>query len=286
MNQDLAKACEAMIKKGSATFYNAFRHLPSPKKEAVFVIYSFCRMIDDAVDEPEHSSYSIDEIEALFADLENADGHFIWPSLRWLFEVFPVSKDPFYLQIKGQRLDIVHTPFRSMEELETYCYHVAGSVGEMLLPVLHNRPSENVRLSGIALGKAMQIVNIIRDVGEDQTRGRRYIPEILMEKHGYRQDHFDDKKINVMFIELLNEMMDLAEKWFTEGLKDLHSYPEESAICIDLASAYYEAILCVVKENHYDVFRKRAIVSREKKKQIFKSIMKRHQKPVKRRVFT
>ena len=286
MNQELAKACENMIKKGSATFYNAFRHLPSPKREAVFVIYSFCRMIDDSVDEPDKSPYSLEEIESRFTHLDQAEGHFIWPSLRWLFEVFPVRKEPFYLQIKGQRADTHHIPFRSMKELETYSYYVAGSVGEMLLPVLHDHPSEDVRLSGIALGKAMQIVNIIRDVGEDQARGRRYIPEELMTRHGYSYLQFNKKMINAPFIQLIDDLINLANQWFDEGLRDLRSYPDESAFCIELAADYYAAILQVVKVNHYDVYTKRAIVGAHKKKQIFKTVKENHQKVKKRRVFT
>ena len=92
LNPLLAAECERVMRASSASFYEAFRLLPSPRKEAVFVIYTFCRMIDDSVDEPEHSDYTLDQLEALLEELDTAEGHFIWPSLRWLFASFPITE--------------------------------------------------------------------------------------------------------------------------------------------------------------------------------------------------
>lgn len=165
-------ACEAMIKEGSTTFHRAFSFLPAPRKEAVYVIYAFCRLIDNAVDEPEQSAFTLEELEESFTRLESASGHFIWPAMRWLFTSFPVAKAPFFKQMEGQRMDYSKTHYDTLEQLETYCYLVAGTVGEMLVPVLHPAPDERTVEAGIWLGKAMQIVNVLRDVGEDQGRGR------------------------------------------------------------------------------------------------------------------
>lgn len=102
MNEAILSRCEELMQKGSSSFYQAFRGLPSPRREAVYVIYAFCRMIDDSVDEPEHSPYTIHEIHDLFDRLDDAEGHFIWPALRWLFSIFLISiRGHFSVRWKG-----------------------------------------------------------------------------------------------------------------------------------------------------------------------------------------
>lgn len=269
IHPNLVHACEELMKKSSASFYEAFRFLPSPRKEAVYIIYSFCRMIDDSIDEPETSPYTLNQLETLFDQLETAEGHFIWPCLRWLFSTFPITKEPFYKQISGQKMDLSLTTYQTMDELELYCERVAGSVGEMLLPVLHDQPTDEVEKAGVYLGKAMQIVNIIRDVGEDQKRGRRYIPTEWLDHYRYTQAEFECQLVNIRFKKMLNGLMNLADLWFEQGLENIETYPEESVFSIKLAAGYYATIMDVVKMNEYQVFHKRAVVSDKKKKAIF-----------------
>lgn len=277
--QSCLDACEEAIKKGSTSFYHAFKHLPSPRKEAVFVIYAFCRIIDDATDEPETSPFTMDELEYQLRHLEsaNAQAHFIWPALRWLFVTFPaLDKGPFLRQMEGQRLDLVLTKYSSFEQLEHYCYLVAGTVGEMLLPVLHNSPTKKVVEDGIALGKAMQIVNIVRDIGEDMRRDRRYIPLDLMQRHHYGVNNLELGIINEKFISMIDELESIADRWFAQGLSDLASYPIESRFAIELAAGYYRAILDEVRANRFNVFTKRAIVGKLAKLKILTSLQLRY----------
>lgn len=261
--------CEEIMKKESASFYAAFSNLPSPRREAVYVIYAFCRMIDDAVDEPDHSPYTLQELTQLFDSLETAEGHFIWPALKWLFSEFPITKEPFYKQMSGQMSDLTFTSYDTVDQLEKYCAKVAGSVGEMLLPVLHDAPSPMIAQSGIYLGNAMQIVNIIRDVGEDYERGRRYLPTELMDRFGYSNVEYEQRMVTDSFKQLLNYMMELASQWFEKGMQYLDTYPESSAFSIRLAAGYYAAIMDEVIEEKYQVFTKRAVVSDSKKMEIY-----------------
>ncbi|WP_102707114.1 phytoene/squalene synthase family protein [Terribacillus saccharophilus] len=275
LKKPYAKACEKAMKQHSASFYQAFRELPSPRKEAVFVIYTFCRMIDDSMDEPENSVYTLDELEWNFQHLSKAEGHFIWPSLRWLFDTFPnLEPAPFFTQIKGQRMDEKHTHYKTFEQLEEYCYHVAGSVGEMLLPVLHDYPSEKIVQAGIKLGKAMQIVNILRDVGEDLERGRRYIPLSILSAYDYSEEAFYAQELSMSFRQVIDDLINTANSWFEEGMEGLNTYPESSAFAITLASSYYAAIMDVIKENDYDVFHKRAYVSQSRKLALYQTAKK------------
>lgn len=274
MLESVFHSCEQMIRKGSSSFYHAFSGLPSPRKEAVYVIYAFCRMIDDSVDEPERSPYSIYELREHFMQLDRAEGHFIWPALRWLFVTFPqLDQQPFLSQMDGQLRDLSVTHYDSMEQLEDYCYLVAGTVGEMLLPVLREDRSEAAVEAGIRLGKAMQIVNIMRDVGEDRDRGRRYIPLELMQKHGYSEAAWLRGEISSDFKAMLGELKEIALNWFQEGLADVESYPPASGMAVELAATFYASILNAIEDNDYDVYTKRAFVSDEDKHMMFGLIL-------------
>ena len=277
MHEAIWTRCEDMIREGSASFYHAFRGLPSPRREAVFVIYAFCRLIDDSVDEPDRAPYSIFELREQFDQLEEAEGHFIWPALRWLFSEYPrLTKDPFYRQMEGQISDLTFTHYSTMEELERYCCLVAGSVGEMLLPVLRDDGAESATASGIQLGKAMQIVNIIRDVGEDRGRGRRYLPAELMAKHGYTEEDFKQGAVNERFTAMIRELEQTARRWFDEGLSDIMSYPPRSGFAVELAASFYASILNAVEKNEYDVYTKRAYVPDEQKMKLFLKAAAKH----------
>ncbi|OAB47731.1 hypothetical protein PBAT_05430 [Paenibacillus antarcticus] len=280
MNEQYLDRCEDMIQEGSSSFYQAFCGLPSPRREAVNVIYAFCRIIDDSVDEPDKAPYSIHELRQHFLLLDAAEGHFIWPALRWLFRQYPdLNKDPFLRQMEGQCSDLSFIHYTTMEQLERYCYLVAGTVGEMLLPVLREESSAEIIASGIALGKGMQIVNIIRDIGDDHKRGRRYIPLDLMNKHGYTEGQMDRGEVNSSFIELIRELKNSALRWFQQGLADIESYPKTSGMAVELAATFYVRILNAVEANGYDVFTRRAFVSDEEKMGLFLDIYSRYTQP-------
>lgn len=274
LDENVALACKSMMKKGSSSFYHAFKFLPKKQREAVYVIYSFCRMIDDAVDEPENSPYTLDELEQQFDQLEEAEGHFIWPALRWLLSEYDLSKEPYYIQISGQRLDYIRTSYQTMEELEDYCYRVAGSVGEMLIPVLSDNADQEVIEAGISLGKAMQIVNIIRDIGADQSLGRRYVPIEIMEKHSYQEQDWKNQVVNGELRGVIEALTDQADTWFSHGMRYIDAYPPKSALSMKLAASYYREIIRVVRENNYHVFTERAIVTNKRKSQLLFQLTK------------
>lgn len=274
MNEHIMQQCEDSMRRGSSSFYHAFRDLPEKRRHAVYVIYAFCRLIDDSVDEPDTSPFTIHELRERFIDLDRADGHFIWPALRWLFDGFPnLDRQPFLNQMDGQLSDLTLLRYDTMEQLERYCYLVAGTVGEMLLPVLRDDLHAEAAESGIALGKGMQIVNIIRDVGEDLGRGRRYIPAELMARHGYTDEDLSRGVIDARFVAMIDELHAQAAIWLQQGLSNLDSYPKRSGLSVALAAAFYGAIFDQVRRNGYDVFGRRAIVPDEEKGVLLRHVL-------------
>lgn len=274
LRKDLREQTKKMMKEGSSSFYQAFKFLPKDQREAVYVVYSFCRLIDDAVDEPETSLYTLVELKEQFDCLDDADGHFIWPSLRWAFATFSLDKAPYYVQMSGQELDFVRTKYDTMDELEDYCYRVAGSVGEMMVPILHPAPNDELLEAGVSLGKGMQIVNIIRDVGADLKLNRRYIPLDIFKAHGYTETDWENQVVNDNFKRLIDDLTTRADQWFKEGLAHVKQYPKKSGFTLKLAASYYREIIQIVKENDYQVYATRAIVPTERKLRLFSQISK------------
>lgn len=142
----------------------------------------------------------------------------------------------------------------------------------MLIPILHPNPDRTLVESGIALGKAMQVVNIIRDIGADQKLGRRYIPLEIMKKHHYTELQWEQKVINHAFQAIIGDLTDQADQ--TEGLLYVDHYPDKSALTLRLATSYYQEIIKVVKENRYQVFHKRAIVTNQRKAKLLMMLTK------------
>ncbi|RDB63853.1 phytoene/squalene synthase family protein [Gordonibacter sp. 28C] len=177
--------CEDVIRRNSRSFYRAFSLLPEFKRNGVYAVYAFCRAADDCAD----VDASRERLDGLARDLErfragSVPEHPLWRALGTVFTAFDLDAAPFFDMLEGQRRDLAFRQPETMADLEDYAYYVAGSVGLMLLPLLcAERPiDETLRADAVALGAAMQLTNILRDVGEDRDVGRVYLPvEVLDE---------------------------------------------------------------------------------------------------------
>ncbi|MFD1635989.1 phytoene/squalene synthase family protein [Evansella tamaricis] len=206
MNREEAyERCKEVIDHHSKTFSKAFQYLPKEKKQAVWAIYAFCRTVDDIIDEgknPEKEILMFEEKLDIFSQGGIPEQTFLWIALRDTFAKFNCITKPYYDMVKGQKTDLVKTHYDTYSELQEYCYHVASTVGLMLLPVLAPKKQATLRLSAIRLGIAMQITNILRDIGEDYERNRIYIPKEYRQKFGYTDEMMQKREINYQFIKM------------------------------------------------------------------------------------
>jgi phytoene synthase len=176
LREDLAW-CEMMIRQHSGSFYRAFKQLPPEKAQAVFVVYAFCRLADDSVD-VDRDPAALDKLETKLNALTRGEApdEPLWRALDWAFQRFGLDAAPFYEMIEGQRRDLSFVQPATRQDLLDYCYYVAGTVGLMLLPLLTEQQTPDVRQTAIELGLAMQLSNILRDLGSDYRIGRIYLP--------------------------------------------------------------------------------------------------------------
>lgn len=263
--------CYKVINKHSKTFTKAFSLLPALKRRAVWAVYAFCREIDDIVDEGKFPGKELQAFEQSFkrfltGEFDSNDSK--WIALDDVFKRFSMDTDAFLDMIRGQRMDLTKHSYETMEELEHYSYHVASTVGLMLLPILAPQNHQELRAGGIALGLAMQLTNILRDVGEDLERNRIYLPADVMKKHGLTRDELMEGIVTPTFIEVWEDVAERAEELFTLSLKTIDLYPIDARMPVKASAYLYRAILTSVRNNNYDVFSERNYVSKEEKEMI------------------
>lgn len=179
-----------VVRRSGTSFFWGMRLLPAPKREAMFAIYAFCREVDDIADgdlpadrKAEELDRWRDEIDALYA------GRPTRPTTRALLgpvERYALPEAEFMAMIDGMAMDAgpaLSAP--DMATLALYCRRVAGAVGLLSVQVFGAR-SSRAGSGAVALGEAMQLTNIVRDLGEDAARGRLYLPREILDRHGIR----------------------------------------------------------------------------------------------------
>ncbi len=165
--------------KSGSSFYYAFLFLPPPRRAAITAFYAFCREVDDVVDEvmdPAVAATKLQwwrkEVAAAFA---GQPSHPVMKALMPLAADFRIEAAHLNAVIDGCQVDLEQTRFLDFAGLARYCHLVAGVVGEVAANIFGRSQDGTVRYAH-TLGRAMQLTNIIRDVGDDARRGRIYLP--------------------------------------------------------------------------------------------------------------
>lgn len=237
----------------------AFKVLPLHKRQGVYAVYGFCRVVDDAIDEDEDLqtlytfASSIDQLSQM------DDSNPILYALSDTVKRFNIPLQPFKDMIVGQEMDIVFDGIEDEAALLKYSYHVASSVGLMLLPILASEHHKRITPSAIELGYAMQITNILRDVGEDyHQKSRIYLPKD--ELNDDVMQAIQTKKVNEAFIQVWERLAGLAETFYDNAIQDLKYYDDDALVSITQAIVYYRGILNAVREANYDCLSQRCRV--------------------------
>ncbi|CAM4247120.1 phytoene/squalene synthase family protein [Jeotgalicoccus halotolerans] len=268
------KYCESVIKKHSKSFYYAFSNLNTPDRNAVYAIYAFCRMADDAVDNATELNEKINNIDRIRDELDCfAEGSTpdtpLWRALEDVKNNYNISLDLMYKQLDGQQMDINFIQPETIYDLEHYSTHVAGSVGLLLLPIICSRNTEIREHGAQSLGVAMQYTNILRDVGEDfKTLDRIYLPKEWTAEYQITARDLSSGKITPDFINLWEKVALEAEKKYDAFMDEIVHYKPEAQLGLMLSVLIYRELLDEVRRNQYDCLNKRQVVSLVKKTKI------------------
>jgi phytoene synthase len=165
--------------RSGSSFYYAFLFLPPPRRAAITAFYAFCREVDDVVDEVSDPSIAATKLAWWRQEVASAfDGHPSHPAMQALMPLcadFAIEQRHLQAVIDGCQVDLEQTRFLDYPALQRYCHLVAGIVGEVAANIFGRSEAATVQYAH-RLGLAMQLTNIVRDVGDDARRGRIYLP--------------------------------------------------------------------------------------------------------------
>ncbi len=273
LTESYARA-ERVTAEWAKSFHFASRFLPVEKKLAIFALYDFCRHADNLVDD--RGARPVDEVrqdlailDALLVDL-HAGGT---PPERWLalgdtLSRYPIPVEPLRELLVGVAMDLEPVVIERLDELLVYCTRVAGGVGLMLGPVL-GAPSSEFNVPGVRLGIAMQLTNILRDIGEDLGRNRVYLPAEELDRFGLDRADLERRTVTPAFIAFMRFQVARAREYFAAGDEVIGLFPRDgSRLTVRLLQQTYAGILDVIEAQEYDVFRRRAYTSRRRKMRI------------------
>lgn len=269
MNLDDAySAAEAICRRHAKSFYFASHFLPEVKRRRAYAVYAFCRLLDDAVDEastPEQMESQLNRFEALLADCYAGTAIRGDDEAACALRAFSdtvrqcqVPMKPFLELAEGCRMDLTIKRYPDWGELERYCYRVAGVVGLIMCYVFDLRDTR-AHQQAIAMGNAMQLTNILRDVGEDYSRGRIYLPQDEMLAFGVSESDIDENRATRAFKSLIRFQIARARALYAEGCKGLCALAGDGSrqtACV--MATVYGGILGAIERMDCDVFAGRA----------------------------
>lgn len=256
--------CRAVAREVARTFYYGSLFLPAPKRRAAWALYAFCRTADDIADEGDLYPDALGELARWrHALIETYAGRPRGPVMRaWadMLDRYPVPVEPALELLDGVALDVRGARFATFAELRQYCYAVAGTVGLLMTSILGYHDAEALPLA-VDLGIAMQLTNILRDIGEDGARGRVYLPDDELAAFGCTREGLMRGKGGPRFRELMVFQIARAEEFYERGMRGVSLLDSDGRLAIALSSRLYRAILTRIRRNDYDVFTRRAHIS-------------------------
>jgi phytoene synthase len=176
----------ARITRQSGTnFYYAFRILPAEKRRAIYALYAFCRVVDDCVDEEGGEREAglqqwLAEVHRCYAGRPQTE---LGRELAGAIARFTIPRGSFERIVEGCRMDLTTRRYATFADLRVYCEHVASAVGLASIEIF-GYDDPRTREYAVELGLALQLTNILRDVGADAARDRLYLPLEDLVRHG------------------------------------------------------------------------------------------------------
>lgn len=266
-----AHLAREVIANHSKSFALASRLLPVRARNDVMVLYAWCRRVDDAVDSapvgPGVLAQLTQEVEAAYRGDAVQD-----PILSAFGDVVRIRAIPQSYPtelLRGMAMDVEGATYLTLDDVIAYAWRVAGVVGLMMCHII-GIDDEAALVPAVHLGIAMQLTNICRDVAEDWQRGRLYIPDDMLERHGggglVQQL---GRPLSAMPIAALRgavrELLEVAERYYRSADRGLIALPWRAAFAIRSARSIYAAIGSEVARLDYDISAGRAVVAKSRK---------------------
>lgn len=267
--------CRETTRTHAKSFYFCTQFLPPRKRRAIYAMYALCRHVDDAVDAigardetAAQTAIAIwrEELDAVYKGAplsSNALAPVLDPVLvawRDMLRQYAIKRELPLELMRGVLMDTHIKRYETWDTLRVYCYRVASVVGLMSSEIFGYTKPETLRYAE-ALGLAMQLTNILRDIGEDARMNRIYLPQEDMRRFGYTESELMRGELNDNFRALMRFQIERARSLYLEAEKGIPLLNRDARFTVLLAARLYARILDAIERNDYDVWTRRAHLS-------------------------
>ena len=243
-----------------SSFYYAFLFLPAPRRAAITAFYAFCREVDDVVDEAVDMGVAATKLAWWSQEVKRAfQGNPNHPAMRALLpHAANYGIEERHLQdvIAGCRMDLEQTRYLDYPNLERYCHLVAGVVGEVAARIFGQEAVQTTQYAH-TLGQALQLTNIIRDVGEDALRGRIYLPVSELQQFDVKAHEVLKRQYSDRFTALMQFQSRRAHALYDQALQLLPDQDRRSQKPGLMMASIYRTLLREIEAANFQVLHQR-----------------------------
>lgn len=261
--QDAYVECQRIARSAASSFYPAFLILPREQRRGMHALYAFNRLTDDISDGPGADDVKLTSLdrwdEQLTAALANDGQHPVLLAVSDTVRRFRIPEHYLRNVIAGCRMDLRQRRFANFDKLYAYCYLVASSVGLACIHIWGFSGQGAVEAAECA-GIAMQLTNVLRDLGEDRDRGRIYLPSDELDRFGCNPDTICASAAEPSFQKLMRFQVDRARQYYdaAQPLEQCLRPPGRAVFRVWLQT--YRALLNHIEAARFDVFSQRVRV--------------------------
>lgn len=243
-----------------SSFYYAFLFLPKQRRAAITAFYAFCREVDDVVDDMVDPGVAATKLAWWQAEVAKAyagqPSHPVMQALMPLATEFHIGQGHLQAVIEGCQMDLAQTRYLDYPNLQRYCHLVAGVVGEVAAGIFGQTQPQTTAYAH-KLGQALQLTNILRDVGEDALRGRIYLPVNELQQFDVKAQEILQRRYSERFTALMQFQAQRAHALYDEALALLPPEDRRAQKPGLMMASIYRALLTEIERDNFQVLHQR-----------------------------
>ena len=261
----LGSLSASLTRKSRSNFYFAFLTLPRARRDALYAVYAFCRTVDDVADlgsDPAAQRAGLarwrEDVARCFTP-GATPAHPIARQLQTAVAAYAIPRAALEAIIDGCEMDLERVRYETFEDLEPYCYRVASAVGLCCIEIF-GYTDPRAREYAVQLGTALQLTNIIRDVGSDAKDGRVYLPQRDLKDFGVTEDDLGAGRSGEAFVRLMAHQAARARRFYAAARAAYPAVDARSLVPAEIMGRIYYALLEEIEARRFAVFGERVTV--------------------------
>ena len=266
----LGSLSATLTRRSRSNFYYAFLTLPRARRDALYAVYAFCRTVDDVADLGRDRGAQRAELARWRADVARCfepgppPGHPIARQLAAAVRAYPIPRAALEAIIDGCEMDLERVRFATAEDLYPYCYRVASAVGLCCIEIF-GYTDPRARDYAVKLGTALQLTNIVRDVGADARDGRVYLPQADLRGFGVTEDDLVAGRYGERFVKLMEHQAARARQFYAAAAAAYPTADARSLIAAQIMGGIYRTLLDEIEARRFAVLGERITLPARRK---------------------